>query len=119
MPQYTHKTGEPWTAVDFEQIRHMVADNMPIRTICLRLGRTQAAVYRKASQMGISLRPPENSMRGRRCSEQELRRNACPAGAPNISLVDLLLQMNNLETSGGDKTTRQPNRGGRSEASHD
>jgi hypothetical protein len=90
----TCKTGEPWTAVDFEQIKQMVAEKTPIRTICARLGRTQAAVYRKASQMGISLRPDQDSNRGRQRSAQALQRTVYLRGTPDLTLFGLLLQMN-------------------------
>jgi hypothetical protein len=55
MPKFTHKNGKPWTTQDIEQIKHMVGEKTPTRLICLELGRTQAAVYRKASQV---VRPP-------------------------------------------------------------
>jgi hypothetical protein len=91
-----HKTGKPWAAGDFEEIRQMVAGKTPIRTICAKLGRTQAAVYRKASQMGISLRPAQGPFKARPFSAQELQQRFSPDGPLDLSLCGLLFKMNRL-----------------------
>jgi hypothetical protein len=97
MPKYKRKSGKPWTAVDIEQMRQMVHDNTPTRMICVRLGRTQGAVYRKASQAGISLKPPSQSRRTYRADEQAPRQQVYGSMAQHLSLFKLLVQMNQVE----------------------
>ena len=43
------------------QMRRLAKGNTPTRVIGLKLGRTAAAVYRKASEKRISLRPANQS----------------------------------------------------------
>lgn len=47
----------PWTAADDLQLLRLAVQNTPTIIIALRLGRTMAAVYARASRLGISLRP--------------------------------------------------------------
>ncbi len=91
-----HKTGKPWTAGDFEEMRQMVASKTPIRTICAKLGRTQAAVYRKASQIRISLRPAQGPSKARPFSAQDLQQLISPESPLDLSLCGLLLKLNRL-----------------------
>jgi len=65
MSKSTRKSGEPWTALDVAQFRTMVKQNMPTR-VGFKLGRTEAAVYSKASEEGISLKPTNQSPYNRR-----------------------------------------------------
>ena len=66
MPKYTRNTGKHWTAQEVKQIKDMVRGNTPTRVIGLKLGRTEAAVYTKASEEGISLKPTNQSPYNRR-----------------------------------------------------
>lgn len=66
MPKYTRNTGKPWTGGDVKQMRELAKDNTPTRVIGLKLGRTEDAVYTKASQAGISLAPTNQSPYNRR-----------------------------------------------------
>jgi hypothetical protein len=49
-------SGKPWTTQDIRSIRKMVKEHTPTRVMSMTLGRTEAAIYVKASQEGISLR---------------------------------------------------------------
>ncbi len=66
MPKYTRNTGKPWTSGDVKQMRELTKENTPTRVIGLKLGRSESAVYTKASQEGISLAPTNQSPYNRR-----------------------------------------------------
>jgi hypothetical protein len=57
MAKYIRNSGKRWQPSEVKQIRKFVKENMPTRVIGLKLGRTENAVYRKASEEGISLKP--------------------------------------------------------------
>jgi len=61
MAKYNRNTGKTWSSGDVSNLRQMVRENTPTRVIGLKLGRTEDAVYTKASQEGISLRPTNQS----------------------------------------------------------
>jgi len=61
MPYYTRNSGKHWTSEEVRDLRCMVDDNTPTRVIGLKLGRTEASVYTKASEEGISLKPTNQS----------------------------------------------------------
>jgi hypothetical protein len=61
MPESTRNTGNPWTDDEVQQLRQLASENTPTRVIGLKLGRTEDAVYAKASDEGISLTPPNQS----------------------------------------------------------
>jgi len=66
MPKYTRNTGTHWTSQDVRDLKQMVRENTPTRVIGLKLGRTEAAVYTKASEEGVSLKPSNQSPYNRR-----------------------------------------------------
>jgi hypothetical protein len=47
-------------------MKQMVKENTPTRVIGLKLGRTESAVYSKASDEGVSLKPTNQSPYNRR-----------------------------------------------------
>lgn len=57
---------KPWTAADNAQLRREAAGNTPTRVIGLHLGRTPDAVQSHASDLGVSLRPTNQSPYGTR-----------------------------------------------------
>jgi hypothetical protein len=59
-------TGQGWTAEDVAQLRRLAAQNTPTRVIAFKLGRTEQAVYGKAAELGISLKPTNQSPYNRR-----------------------------------------------------
>lgn len=62
-PMYTRNTEQPWTAGEVQALRDLAAENTPTRVIGLKLGRTEDAVYAKASEEGISLLPANQPSR--------------------------------------------------------
>ena len=57
----TKNTGKAWTPGDVKQLKQLAAGNTPTRVIGLKLGRTEAAVRSKAQQVGVSLKPTNQS----------------------------------------------------------
>jgi hypothetical protein len=57
MSKSTRNTGKPWAPSDVKQLRQLATHNTPTRVIGLKLGRTEAAIYAKASEEGVSLAP--------------------------------------------------------------
>ena len=64
MAYYTRNTGEPWTSEEDSQLRKLASENTPTRVIGLKLGRTEDAVRTRAAQLGISLKPTNQSPYG-------------------------------------------------------
>jgi hypothetical protein len=62
--QSTRNADTPWTAQDEAALRQLAAENTPTRVIGLKLGRTEAAIYAKAQELGVSLKPTNQSPRG-------------------------------------------------------
>jgi hypothetical protein len=61
MPKYTRNTGKPWTKKDVQDLKKLAKDNTPTRVIGLKLGRTEHAIYSKASENKIGLKPTNQS----------------------------------------------------------
>ena len=61
MPKYTRNSGKSWTSSDVRGLKNFVKQNTPTRVIGLKLGRTENAVYSKASEIGVSLKPINQS----------------------------------------------------------
>ncbi len=49
--------GAEWTEDEVNELRKLVDENTPTRVLGLKLGRTEDAIYAKASELGISLKP--------------------------------------------------------------
>jgi hypothetical protein len=65
MSKSTRNTGKSWTKSDVSQLKHLAQDNTPTRVIGLKLGRTEDAVYTKASQENVSLKPTNQAPYGK------------------------------------------------------
>ena len=61
MAKYNRNSGKPWAAKDINSLHTLAEKNTPTRVIGLKLGRTAEAVYAKASEKGISLKPVNQS----------------------------------------------------------
>ncbi len=61
MSKSTRNSGKPWTPVEVKSMKELAHGNTPTRVIGLKLGRSEDAVYSKASEKGISLRPTNQS----------------------------------------------------------
>ncbi len=57
-PYYHRNTGKQWTTADDKQLRLLAKQDTPTPVIGVKMGRTVAAVYTHASQLGVSLEPP-------------------------------------------------------------
>lgn len=61
MARSTRNAGNPWTAQEVRQLEQLAKGNTPTRVIGLELGRTETAIYVKASSEGISFSPTNQS----------------------------------------------------------
>ena len=66
MSKSTRNSGKPWTPVEVKSMKAMARENTPTRVIGFKLGRTEGAVYNKASEQGVSLKPTNQSPYNRR-----------------------------------------------------
>ena len=57
-------SGNPWTSKDVTQLKQLAKVNTPTRVIGLKLGRTPNAIYAKASDLNVSLKPTNQSPYG-------------------------------------------------------
>jgi hypothetical protein len=64
MSKSTRNSGNTWTPAERTYLQLLAAQNTPTRVIGLKLGRTEAAVQAKASELGISLKPTNQSPYG-------------------------------------------------------
>jgi hypothetical protein len=68
MANYLRNANRSWTGSEDRELRQLAAGNTPTRVIGLKLGRSAGAVQTRASQLGVSLRPVNQSPYNRRAS---------------------------------------------------
>ena len=61
MAKYDRNSGKQWTSDTERQLKQLARENTPTRVIGLKLGRTEDAVRSKASDLGVSLKPTNQS----------------------------------------------------------
>jgi hypothetical protein len=61
-----NRDGKQWTPQEVAHLNRLARDNTPTRVIGIKLGRTSAAVYTKASENEISLKPTNQRPYGRK-----------------------------------------------------
>lgn len=66
MNKSTRNTGKTWSRTDVKELAKLANENTPTRVIGLKLGRTPGAVYTKASEENIALKPTNQSPYNRR-----------------------------------------------------
>lgn len=66
MPKKPANHGKPWTPQVEKNLRELAKQNTPTRVIGLKLGRTEDAVRGKAGDLGVSLKPTNQSPYNRR-----------------------------------------------------
>ncbi len=66
MPKSLRNSGKHWSSAEEQRLARLAAGNTPTRVIGLKLGRSPDSVYSKASELGISLDPPNQSPYNRR-----------------------------------------------------
>jgi hypothetical protein len=60
-PKYIRNAGKHWTPQEERKLVQLASKNTPTRVIGLELGRPVAGVYTKASNLGVSLHPTNQS----------------------------------------------------------
>lgn len=58
--------GKTWTPAQEKQLKDLAKENTPTRVMGLKLGRSEDAVRGKASNLGVSLKPTNQSPYNRR-----------------------------------------------------
>lgn len=66
MSKSTRNFGKLWDAVETKSLKTLAAENTPTRVISLKLGRSESAIYSKASEQRVSLKPTNQSPYGTR-----------------------------------------------------
>jgi len=64
--EYIRNAGKQWTSTEERQLKQLANENTPTRVIGLKLGRPVGGVQSKASELNVSLRPPNQSPYNRR-----------------------------------------------------
>ena len=64
MPKLPPNAGKPWTPADLKSLNNLAEGNTPTRVIGLKLGRTEGAIYSKATSEDISLKPTNQAPYG-------------------------------------------------------
>jgi len=64
MAKWPDNKGKHWTPQQEQQLRQLARENTPTRIVGLKTGRSPAAVQAKASEIGVSLKPPNQSPYG-------------------------------------------------------
>ena len=64
-PKYIRNTGKAWTGADERKLRSLAKENTPTRVIGLLLGRTENAIYNRASSLDVNLKPVNQSPYGK------------------------------------------------------
>lgn len=64
MTKSARNSGKPWSGVEVKSMAGLAKGNTPTRIIGLKLGRSESAIYSKASEKGISLKPTNQSPYG-------------------------------------------------------
>jgi hypothetical protein len=61
MSSWPDNEGKAWSSEDVKQLKQLAKENTPTRVIGLKMGRTENAVYSKAQELGVSLKPTNQS----------------------------------------------------------
>ena len=67
-PKRPTNAGKHWTSDDIARLRQLARESTPTRVMALKLDRTAEAVRGKASDIGLSLKPTNQSPYNRRKS---------------------------------------------------
>jgi len=66
MTKSTRNSGTRWTPTEVKQLRTEAAGNTPTRVMGIKHGRTPEAIQSKAEEIGLSLKPTNQSPYNRR-----------------------------------------------------
>jgi len=64
MAKIPSNNGKPWTGADNIKLQQLADHNTPTRLIGLKMGRTPGSIQNHASEVGISLKPTNQSPYG-------------------------------------------------------
>lgn len=70
MPRAPKNSKKRWAPQDVKQLKNLAKGNTPTGLIAYELGRSEAAVYAKASDEGVSLKPTNQSPYNRRTAKK-------------------------------------------------
>lgn len=68
MSNYLRNANQPWTLVEDLLLRRLASGNTPTRVIGFKLGRSPQAVRARAAQLGVTLKPVNQSPYNRRAA---------------------------------------------------
>jgi len=66
VPRSKRNAGTPWTPTQERELRSLAKGNTPTGVISLKIGRTEPAIRSKAHDLGVSLKPTNQSPYNRR-----------------------------------------------------
>jgi hypothetical protein len=66
MAKWPNNRNTQWTPTQIQELKFLANQNTPTRVIGLKTGRTPAAVQRKASDIGLSLKPTNQRPYGKK-----------------------------------------------------
>jgi len=66
LPRYIRNTGKLWKQEEARKLKELARKNTPTRVIGLLLGRSEESIRAKAYELGISLKPTNQSPYTRR-----------------------------------------------------
>jgi hypothetical protein len=66
MAKSTRNSGKQWSGSDRANLRTLAKGNTPTGVMSIKLGRSKSSIYSKASEMGVSLKPTNQSPYNRR-----------------------------------------------------
>lgn len=64
MAKTPSRSGKQWSKQEIQQLNKLADGNTPTRVIALKMDRTPAAIQSKASDIGVSLKPTNQSPYG-------------------------------------------------------
>jgi hypothetical protein len=64
MSKWPNNQGKHWTPKQEQELKQLAKQNTPTRVIALKTGRTSAAIYSKASDLDVPLKPSNQSPYG-------------------------------------------------------
>lgn len=59
--KYVRNAGKHWTPAEQKELKTLARENTPTRVIGLKLGRPVGGIQNKASELGVSLKPTNQS----------------------------------------------------------
>jgi hypothetical protein len=66
MPKKPTNSGKTWTDQDVKKLQKLIKGNTPTGLIAHDLGRSESSIYKKASDIGASVKPVNQSPYGPR-----------------------------------------------------